>query len=69
MDIHFAVKGNRGSGVMRFKSVRKGRMGKVSGVFFALEGRRFRWADFAGVVRDEGMEPGDERWEEDTIAR
>ena len=30
VDIRFAVKGNRGSGVMRFKSLRKGgRMGKV----------------------------------------
>ena len=30
VDIHFGVKGTRGKGVMRFKSVRTGRMGKVN---------------------------------------
>lgn len=30
IDIHFGVKGTRGKGVMRFKSERRGRMGKVS---------------------------------------
>ena len=38
VDIRFAVKGNRGSGVMRFKSLRRGgRMGKVGlGFSFSL---------------------------------
>lgn len=30
VDIHFGVKGTRGKGVMRFKSERSGRMGKVN---------------------------------------
>lgn len=34
VDIQFAVKGTRGSGMMRFRTVRRGRMGKVG--FFLL---------------------------------
>lgn len=33
VDIRFAVKGTRGSGMMRFKTVRRGRMGKVGFAF------------------------------------
>ena len=33
VDIHFGVKGTKGKGVLRFKSERRGRMGKVSRIF------------------------------------
>lgn len=32
-------------------------------------GRLFWWADFTSIVRDEGVEPGDGGWEENTVAR
>lgn len=63
--------------MMRFKSVRRGRMGKVGFSFFLFfwgGGGEFvvgTGADFTDgcIVRDEGMELGDTGWEDAELVR
>lgn len=58
INISFGVKGTKGKGMMRFKSVRKTRMGFVS--FWALSLRQCLF----DPVRDDRMELGDGGWKE-----
>lgn len=66
VDVRFAVKGTGGSGVMRFRSVRRTRMGYVSFSYWVLWGRLC--ADGVYTVRDAGVELGVRGWEEDRFA-
>ena len=59
VDIRFGVKGTKGKGIMRFKSVRKTRMGFVSG-----RGCRHRMTSTdPSIVRNSRMELGNRGWQ------
>lgn len=64
VDISFGVKGTKGKGTMRFKSVRKTRMGFVS-LHCWLEGRT-RYKRLTSIVRNPRVELGDGRRDKGT---
>lgn len=68
IDISFGVKGTKGKGVMRFKSVRKTRMGFVSLKSNATTSHIWQRL-FDGTVRNAGMELGDGRRKETAASR
>ena len=68
IDISFGVKGTKGKGVMRFKSVRKTRMGFVSRRFNSKIQRQWQ-RSFDDAVRNARMELGDGRRKEATALR
>lgn len=68
IDISFGVKGTKGRGVMRFKSVRRTRMGFVS-LKSKVKALSVWQRSFDGTVRNAGMELGDGRRKETAASR
>lgn len=68
IDISFGVKGTKGRGVMRFKSVRRTRMGFVS-LKSNVKALSVWQRSFDDTVRNAGMELGDGRRKETAASR